>query len=1156
MDDHEEAAPEPTRQSARTTKGVGPDRLTYGTPIGRGRGTPAGNAARTQPVGPVSIASSKSTTSRKLLQVELQKRKKLAAIESAHREAEKAVREAELAAQKDLVELEAEVDRAVILEEEDQNLGSEDDSGDSRRQGGNDNGVVQEWVNQGDHEEREALHQFVHQPNHPMDPSMQLIAATLEKLAAVTLAKNETKVKQEGGDKFQARKLNKELNQFHGDPTNWPMFIAEFERTTKSCGFVPEENLARLQKCLKGKALHAVRELLTHADNVKEIISTLKEQFGRPQLIIKTLIEKARKVPALKDGKPEAVVEFSNVVRSVVAEMKNSKNEGYLKNPQLLEEFVEKLSPQLWQLWAEAPKEGDEEPDLSTFSLWLKARASNMLKISSSRPVGVFSRETENKDRVKSSRTLTASEERSEVEKSSRTLATTEERYDSGGSNKKKPPAKCPCCMKAVHHLSSCKDFLSKDTDDRWTIAKKAHLCFSCLSGGHGWSTCEEDKECGRDECTKSHHPLLHKERDRSESPETVDVNVQLAASGSNVILGMVPVTLVGPRGEFHTYALMDPGASATLVDDGVANKIGLTGPKKTLKMNGVGKPTFDNTSRVVEVGIRGADQWRTYTESGVRTVKNLDLGLQCVDVKGVSEQYPHLKNIERVSPMAKVRPMILIGEDKGHLFDVRRPMKGPTVTQTRLGWMVHGTLEEAGKRSPEVRVFFTDVRENNSSENSQHEVPGSNATAQKSLVELKKLRRVNLVNPLKLILEDDESTEHQIDSDSCPDQLRMNTDTSIYDGEACVADKMEKANYSIPHMKEVPSLASGEERTEGMMESVKTVVFIVKLIAGRRCAPTNTHSWESWRALVIQCLGGGVLWRSKPEEGGLMVIGSLTRKLFPLESCEGDKTKDDSKPGRAVLIEWRRRMTDGQVLQALPDDGHVTCQSRGKVYDTGQNAIRELDPERIQAAFSGKGLECYFIPPSAPHMGGCWERLMQSVKKALKTTLKELVPRKEVLQTLLVEAENIVNSRPLTHVSVDPDDPESLTRNHFLIGSSNGSAAPGTFAEMDLCLRKQWRIAQRLVDQFWKRWVHEYLPTLTRRTNWFRKTGPVKVGDLVFIADGNLPRNQWPRGLVVGTTLGPDGQVRVAEVKTQFGLLTRHVVKLCVLDVEKKDVD
>src|SRR5207253_2016305 len=107
-------------------------------------------------------------------------------------------------------------------------------------------------------------------------------------------------------------------------------------------------------------------------------------------------------------------------------------------------------------------------------------------------------------------------------------------------------------------------------------------------------------------------------------------------------------------------------------------------------------------------------------------------------------------------------------------------------------------------------------------------------------------------------------------------------------------------------------------------------------------------------------------------------------------------------------------------------------------------------------------------------------------------------------------------NSRPLTHVSVDADDPEALTPNHFLIGTSSGVQQPGIFTDTDLCLRKQWRIAQRLADLFWKRWVREYLPTLTRRTKWFRQVEPIKVNYLVYIADGDMPRNSWPRGIVV----------------------------------------
>lgn len=67
----------------------------------------------------------------------------------------------------------------------------------------------------------------------------------------------------------------------------------------------------------------------------------------------------------------------------------------------------------------------------------------------------------------------------------------------------------------------------------------------------------------------------------------------------------------------------------------------------------------------------------------------------------------------------------------------------------------------------------------------------------------------------------------------------------------------------------------------------------------------------------------------------------------------------------------------------------------------------------------------------------------------------------------MLIEAKNIVNMRPITHVSIDPDSAEALTPNHFLVGSSNGSTAIGEFNDSDLVLRKKWRTCQRVADQF-----------------------------------------------------------------------------------------
>ncbi|CAG7828395.1 unnamed protein product, partial [Allacma fusca] len=97
------------------------------------------------------------------------------------------------------------------------------------------------------------------------------------------------------------------------------------------------------------------------------------------------------------------------------------------------------------------------------------------------------------------------------------------------------------------------------------------------------------------------------------------------------------------------------------------------------------------------------------------------------------------------------------------------------------------------------------------------------------------------------------------------------------------------------------------------------------------------------------------------------------------------------------------------------------------------QKAVKVLDDSGVMEKLTARGIDWRFIPPGSPHMGGCWERLVKSVKVALAATLHEQFPQEDVLYTLLTEAEYLINNRPLTHVSVDPDDPESLTPNHFL---------------------------------------------------------------------------------------------------------------------------
>ncbi|XP_055622958.1 uncharacterized protein LOC129766451 [Toxorhynchites rutilus septentrionalis] len=205
-----------------------------------------------------------------------------------------------------------------------------------------------------------------------------------------------------------------------------------------------------------------------------------------------------------------------------------------------------------------------------------------------------------------------------------------------------------------------------------------------------------------------------------------------------------------------------------------------------------------------------------------------------------------------------------------------------------------------------------------------------------------------------------------------------------------------------------------------------------------------------------------------------------------------------------------------------------------------------------LASTFTSSQTSWKFIPPAAPHMGGAWERLVRSVKIAVGTIID--APRKpddETLETVLYDAEAMINSRPLTYIPLEDADQEALTPNHFLLGSSSGIKIEPVETGNRSILRSSWKLAQHITDEFWRRWVKEYLPVITRRCKWFEETKNIGVEDLVLVVNGT-GRNQWIRGRVEQVFSGRDGRVRQAMIRTATGVLRRPVVKLAILDVEK----
>ncbi|XP_062533330.1 uncharacterized protein LOC134202319 [Armigeres subalbatus] len=258
----------------------------------------------------------------------------------------------------------------------------------------------------------------------------------------------------------------------------------------------------------------------------------------------------------------------------------------------------------------------------------------------------------------------------------------------------------------------------------------------------------------------------------------------------------------------------------------------------------------------------------------------------------------------------------------------------------------------------------------------------------------------------------------------------------------------------------------------------------------------------------------------------------------------------------RAVHLDVAHNLTTQACLMAIR---RFICR-RGKPIeffsDNGTNfkgasklMVQAIDGE-CEDVLTDSRTRWNFNPPSAPHMGGAWERLVRSVKAALTVFNDGRRLTDEMLLTTLAEAEDLINSRPLTYMGQSADAGEALTPNHFLKGVETISSRGAPHTDEAEALRDSFKRTQVLADLLWKRWIVEYLPSINQRSKWYTEVQPVERGDLVYIADESA-RKSWIRGLVIDVFPGADGRIRQALVRTSKGEFRRPVAKLAVLEVQ-----
>ena len=133
------------------------------------------------------------------------------------------------------------------------------------------------------------------------------------------------------------------------------------------------------------------------------------------------------------------------------------------------------------------------------------------------------------------------------------------------------------------------------------------------------------------------------------------------------------------------------------------------------------------------------------------------------------------------------------------------------------------------------------------------------------------------------------------------------------------------------------------------------------------------------------------------------------------------------------------------------------------------------MDKKSVERYLSEKGCEWQFNPLHASHFGGVWERQIGTIRRILDAMLVETGVQKlthELLVTLMSEVTAIVNSRPITAIPSDTDEPLPLTPSTLLMQKTRPlGLLPGKFVSQDLYAQRRRRKVQYLAEQFWIRW-------------------------------------------------------------------------------------
>ena len=261
---------------------------------------------------------------------------------------------------------------------------------------------------------------------------------------------------------------------------------------------------------------------------------------------------------------------------------------------------------------------------------------------------------------------------------------------------------------------------------------------------------------------------------------------------------------------------------------------------------------------------------------------------------------------------------------------------------------------------------------------------------------------------------------------------------------------------------------------------------------------------------------------RTKAKVYGVLFTCLASRAVY-IDLVSGYGTQD-------FLLAFRRFVTlRGYPATLYSDAGSQLVAASKELRDM----IHKWDLDDLSNAGANHGLKWTFTKSSdAPWQNGCSESLIRLIKRAITIAVGDSVLTFGELQTVLFEAANLLNERPIGRKpGADPTAGVYLSPNDLLLGRTQIAPPHGRWADNSR-LAERFLFLQRIVSSFWEKWYRDYFSTLITRQKWHEKMRNLRPGDIVLVQENKPLRGKWKLAEVVDVEPSSDGNVRDATLR------------------------